>query len=127
MTFKLWKMLKNASEGTSVPKNIFFLKISKFVQSFVECKVSLADGKNISRELRRQWTYNTSDSSFSQKGPFFNLLNAMSDSKDHFAATFLCLLAMLTNTNFDPLENRSIRPIWPIKNCCNYHQMYKNI
>jgi hypothetical protein len=28
-----------------VPKNIFFLKILNLVQSFVECKVSLADGK----------------------------------------------------------------------------------
>jgi hypothetical protein len=37
-------MLKNASEVTFVPKNIFFLKILNQVQSFVECKVSLADG-----------------------------------------------------------------------------------
>jgi hypothetical protein len=37
-------MLKNASEVTLVPKNIFFLKILNFMQSFVECKVSLADG-----------------------------------------------------------------------------------
>jgi hypothetical protein len=37
-------MLKNDSEVTVVPKNIVFLKILKFVQSFVECKVSLADG-----------------------------------------------------------------------------------
>ncbi len=37
-------MLKNASEVTLVPKNIFFLMILNFVQSFVECKVSLADG-----------------------------------------------------------------------------------
>jgi hypothetical protein len=37
-------MLKNVSEVTLVTKNIFFLKILNFVQSFVECKVSLADG-----------------------------------------------------------------------------------
>ncbi len=37
-------MLKNASDVILVPKNIFFLKILNFVQSFVECKVSLADG-----------------------------------------------------------------------------------
>jgi hypothetical protein len=44
VTFKFWEMLKNASEVTLVPKNIFSLKILNFVQSFVECKVSLADG-----------------------------------------------------------------------------------
>ncbi len=44
MTFKFWEMIKNASEVTLVPKNIFMLKILNFVQSFVECKVSLADG-----------------------------------------------------------------------------------
>jgi hypothetical protein len=39
-------VLKNASEVTAlVPKNIFFLKILNLVQSFVECKVSPADGK----------------------------------------------------------------------------------
>jgi hypothetical protein len=39
-------MLKNASEVTLLPKNIFFLTFLKFVQSFVKCKVSLAaDGK----------------------------------------------------------------------------------
>jgi hypothetical protein len=37
-------MLKNASEGNLNTKNIFFLKILNFVQSFVQCKVSLADG-----------------------------------------------------------------------------------
>jgi hypothetical protein len=37
-------MLKNASKVTFVPKEIFSLKILNFVQSFVECKVSLADG-----------------------------------------------------------------------------------
>jgi hypothetical protein len=39
-------MLKNASEVIIVPKkkNFFFLKIVNFVQSFLECKVSLADG-----------------------------------------------------------------------------------
>jgi hypothetical protein len=37
-------MLENASEVILVPKNILFLKIQNFVQSFVECKVSLADG-----------------------------------------------------------------------------------
>ncbi len=44
VTFKFWEMLENASEVTLVPKNIFFLKILNFVQSFVEWKVSLADG-----------------------------------------------------------------------------------
>ncbi len=44
MTFKSWEMLKNASEVTLVPKNILFLNIVKFMQSFVVCKVSLADG-----------------------------------------------------------------------------------
>jgi hypothetical protein len=44
VTFKFWDMLKNASEVTVVPKIFFFLKILNFVQSFVECKVSLADG-----------------------------------------------------------------------------------
>ncbi len=44
VTFKFWEMLKNASEVTLVPKNIFFLKIVNIVESFVECKVSLADG-----------------------------------------------------------------------------------
>jgi hypothetical protein len=37
-------MLNNASEVTLVPKGWFFLKIFTVVQSFVECKVSLADG-----------------------------------------------------------------------------------
>ncbi len=27
MTFKFWEMLKNASEATLVPTNIFFLKL----------------------------------------------------------------------------------------------------
>jgi hypothetical protein len=44
VTFKFLEQLKNASEVTFVPKNIFFLKILNLVQSFVECKVSLADG-----------------------------------------------------------------------------------
>jgi hypothetical protein len=44
VTFKFWELLKNASEVTLVLKNIFFLKILNLVQSFVECKVSLADG-----------------------------------------------------------------------------------
>ncbi len=44
MTFKFWEMLKNASEVTLVTKNIFLLKFLTFVLSFVECKVSLADG-----------------------------------------------------------------------------------
>jgi hypothetical protein len=44
VTFKFWELLKNASEVTLVTKNIFFLKILNLVQSFVECKVSLADG-----------------------------------------------------------------------------------
>jgi hypothetical protein len=37
-----WEMLKIVSEVTLVTKQI--LKILNFVQSFVECKVSLADG-----------------------------------------------------------------------------------
>jgi hypothetical protein len=37
-------MPKNVSEVTLVPKDIFFLKVLNFVQSLVECKVSLADG-----------------------------------------------------------------------------------
>jgi hypothetical protein len=37
-------MLKNASEITLLPKKYFFLKIFDFAQSFVECKVGLADG-----------------------------------------------------------------------------------
>ncbi len=45
MTFNFWEMLKNASEVTLVPKKIFFLlKDLNFLQSFVEYKVSLADG-----------------------------------------------------------------------------------
>ncbi len=44
MTVKFWEMLKNASEVTLLPKNIVFLKILNFVQSFVKDKVSLADG-----------------------------------------------------------------------------------
>jgi hypothetical protein len=44
VTYKFWKLLKNASEVTLVPKIIVFLKILNLVQSFVECKVSLADG-----------------------------------------------------------------------------------
>jgi hypothetical protein len=39
-------MLENVSEVTVVTKMFFFfLKILHFVQSFVECKVSLADGR----------------------------------------------------------------------------------
>jgi hypothetical protein len=37
-------MPKNVSEVTLVTKYFIFLKILNFVQSFVECKVSLADG-----------------------------------------------------------------------------------
>jgi hypothetical protein len=48
VTFKFWELLKNASKITLVPKNIFFLKILNFVQSFAECKVSLADGLTVS-------------------------------------------------------------------------------
>ncbi len=51
VTFKFWEMLKNVSEVILVTKNIFFLKILNFVQSFVECKVSLADGTVICRSL----------------------------------------------------------------------------
>jgi hypothetical protein len=43
VTFKIWEMLKNASEVTLVPKNIF-PKFLNYVQNFVEWKVSLADG-----------------------------------------------------------------------------------
>jgi hypothetical protein len=46
VTLKFWEMLKNASEVTLVPKNVFFLKSLNLVQSFVECKVSLADGSS---------------------------------------------------------------------------------
>jgi hypothetical protein len=48
-------MLKNASEGILAPKNTFFLKILNFVQSFVDCKVSLADGSS-----RHTWVLNCS-------------------------------------------------------------------
>jgi hypothetical protein len=47
VTVKIWEMLKNASEVTFVPKkkkNIFSLEVLNLVLSFVECKVSLADG-----------------------------------------------------------------------------------
>jgi hypothetical protein len=44
VTFIFGKMLKNASEVTLVPKNIFLEKMLDFVQSFVECKVCLPDG-----------------------------------------------------------------------------------
>jgi hypothetical protein len=40
VVFKFWKI-------TLVPKNIFFLTFFKFVQSFVKCKVSLADGTSL--------------------------------------------------------------------------------
>ncbi len=54
VTFEFWELLKNALEVTLVPKNIFFLKILNLVQSFVECKVSLADGRY---ERRNSWRY----------------------------------------------------------------------
>jgi hypothetical protein len=44
VAFEIWEMLENASGVTLVPKNIFFLKILNFVQSFVGCEVSPADG-----------------------------------------------------------------------------------
>jgi hypothetical protein len=44
-------MLKNVSEVILVTKNMFFLKILNFVQSFVEGKVSLADGTPMSQRL----------------------------------------------------------------------------
>jgi hypothetical protein len=44
VTFKFCEMLKNAVEVTLVSKRVYLLKILNFVQSFVECKVSLADG-----------------------------------------------------------------------------------
>jgi hypothetical protein len=34
VTFKFWEVFKNASELILVPKNIFFLKVLNFVQSF---------------------------------------------------------------------------------------------
>jgi hypothetical protein len=37
-------MLKDASEVTKMLRNIVFLEILNFLQSVVECKVSLADG-----------------------------------------------------------------------------------
>jgi hypothetical protein len=43
VTSKFWEVLKIASEVSLVQKNLFSLKILNFVQSFVECKVSLAD------------------------------------------------------------------------------------
>ncbi len=61
VTFKFWEMLKNRSEVTLVrivPKNIFFLKNFNFVQSFVECKVSLADGNLISYSVFHSWKTN---------------------------------------------------------------------
>jgi hypothetical protein len=48
-------MLKNAAEVTLVPKNIFFLKSLDFVQSFVECKVILADGTL--QQFSRFWVF----------------------------------------------------------------------
>jgi hypothetical protein len=42
VTFKFWKMLKDASEVTLVPKNVSCLKIWNFVQSYMECKVPSA-------------------------------------------------------------------------------------
>jgi hypothetical protein len=53
VAFKFWKILKNVSEVTLVTNNIFFLKILNFVVSFVECKVSLADGNFTKRWSRR--------------------------------------------------------------------------
>jgi hypothetical protein len=47
VTFKSWIMLKSVSEVTLLTKNIFSLKFLNFVQSFVECKVSLADGMSL--------------------------------------------------------------------------------
>jgi hypothetical protein len=47
VTFKFAEMLKNSSWKSLVPTNIFSLKIFNFVQSFVECKVSLADGSTL--------------------------------------------------------------------------------
>jgi hypothetical protein len=52
VTFKFWEMLKNASEVTLVPKNIFLLiNLELCAQSFVECKVSLADGTQAAQVL----------------------------------------------------------------------------
>ncbi len=54
VTFKFWEMLKNFSKVILVTKNIFFLKILNFVQSFVECKVSLAGGIHTRRAYSRE-------------------------------------------------------------------------
>ncbi len=47
VTLKFWELLKNASKVTSVPKSIFSVKIFNYSRSFLECKVSLADGIRI--------------------------------------------------------------------------------
>ncbi len=73
VTFKFWKMLKNASEVTLGPRIIFFLKILNFVQSFVKCKVSLADGSS--------WLSLLEDSDFGAP------LNSTADPEDHFEVT----------------------------------------
>jgi hypothetical protein len=52
VTFKFWEMLKKASEVTLRPNFFFSLKILMFVQSFVKCKVSLADGILVSIEQK---------------------------------------------------------------------------
>jgi serine/threonine protein kinase len=57
VTFKFWEMLKIASEVTLVPEIIFFLKFLKFVQSFLECKVSLADGTSLVVSLQVHYVY----------------------------------------------------------------------
>jgi hypothetical protein len=44
-------MLKNASEVTLVLKSNFFQRFLNFVQSYVEGKVSLADGMYIERKF----------------------------------------------------------------------------
>jgi hypothetical protein len=49
VTFRFWGILKIASDVTLV--ELFFLNILNFVHSFVECKVSVADGILMKREI----------------------------------------------------------------------------
>jgi hypothetical protein len=65
VTFKFFEMLKNVSEVTLVTKNIFSLKILNFVQSFVECKVSLADGTSCDVGITFKCWSSTNNSSIS--------------------------------------------------------------
>jgi hypothetical protein len=51
VTFKFWETLKNASEVTLVPKKSF-VTILNFVQRFVDCKLSKADGMSAIFSIR---------------------------------------------------------------------------